>query len=452
MPETTTFLVGTNITVDGDSEYQIYKGLPKTDTNTYIDDYAKLAETFVYSEISTTAEGGPEHEIVYVNEIVPNETAPQYDDLASVGINIRSSAEWQQFAQFSSYVTGGKECTRMLGGSGATHLFPDVLYDLMTNTRYGAGSFIKSYMIDTTEFATAAQWCQGRKYFYDAAVAEPINIRQWAADLAATHLLQFGEIDGKYFLRPAISFSAVSIAGLFTAGNIAEGSFQLQYFDPEDRDPIQVSVNYREERPSNDLTSPGLFPVVREVLVREATGSETDPTEQFDMSEYCTSRAHAIDAAKFLIRMRRIPTHTISFKTTHDGLTAGLAPGDYIKVAMDETEYDQFNNGVVTPEGALVSTKPLANGSYDVIAWDGTEGTPPADMTLSVSGKTARPVGIVFTVKLPSTQVRVYQVERITPDDEGAFTIEAMHMPVNDSGILEVADGFDTAGNWTIQD
>jgi len=27
-----------------------------------------------------------------------------------------------------------------------------------------------------------------------------------------------------------------------------------------------------------------------------------------------------------------------------------------------------------------------------------------------------------------------------------------MHMPVNDSGILEVADGFDTAGNWTIQD
>ena len=340
----------------------------------------------------------------------------------------------------------------MLGGSGATHLFPDVLYDLMTNTRYGAGSFIKSYMIDTTEFATAAQWCLDRKYFYDAAVAEPINIRQWAADLAATHLLQSGEIDGKYFLRPAISFSAVPIAGLFTAGNIAEGSFQLQYFDPEDRDPIQVSARYREERPSNDLTSPGLFPVVREVLVREATGSDTDPIEQLDMSAYCTSRAHAIDAAKFLIRMRRIPTHTITFKTTHDGLTAGLAPGDYIKVAMDETEYDEFNNGIVTPEGALISTKPLDGGSHQVIAWNGVEGDPPFDAALVVSGNTASPKGIVFTVKIPSTQVRVYQVERITPDDEGTFTIEAMHMPVNSSGILEVADGFDTAGNWTIQD
>ena len=431
-------------------------GLPLVDANTYIDDYGKLAETFVYSEITSSAESGPEHEIVYVNEIVPNDSTPAYDDLALVGINIRSSAEWRQFAQFSSYVAGGKECALMLGGFGATHLFPDVLYDLMTNARYGAGSFIKPYMIDATEFATAAQWCLDRKYFYDAAVAEPINIRQWAADLAATHLLQFGEIDGKYFLRPAISFTAVSIAGLFTAGNIAEGSFQLQYFDPEDRDPIQVSVRYREERPSNDLASPGLFPVVREVLVREsdsAGGSNTDPIEQLDMSPYCTSRAHAIDAAKFLIRMRRIPTHTITFKTTHDGLMAGLSPGDYIKVAMDETEYDEFNNGVVTSEGALVSTKPLSNGTYNVIAWDGTEGTPPADATLFVSadGKTATPTGIVFTVKLPSTQVRMYQVERITPDDEGTFTIEAMHMPANNSGILEVADGFDTAENWEIQ-
>ena len=456
MPEATTFLAGTTMTVDGGNEYQIYKGLPKVDSNTYIDDYAKLAETFVYSEINSTAEGGTEHEIVYVNEIIVNATAPNYDNLALVGINIRSSAEFQQFSQFSAYVTGGKECTKLLGGSGATHLFPDVLYDLMTNATYGAGTLIKPYMINTAEFQAAAAWCQGRKYFYDAAIAEQINIRQWAADLAATHLLQFGEIDGKYFLRPALSFTAVPISGLFTAGNIAEGSFKLTYFDPEDREPIQVSVRYREERPGNDLTNPGLFPVVREVLVREsdaAGGSSGDRVEQLDMSAYCTSRNHAIDAAKFLIRMRRIPQHVITFKTMHDALVSRIAPGDYIKMAMDETEYDEFNNGAVTSQGALVSTKPLTDGTYAVVAWDGTEGSPPADATLTVSGggTTATPTGIVFTVKLPSTQVRVYQVERIAPDDEGAFTIEAMHMPVNSSGILEVADGFDTAGNWTIQ-
>ena len=432
-----------------------YNGLPLVDNTTYIDDYGKLAETFVYSELSSSADSGPEHSIVYVNEIVPNSTAPQYDNLALAGINIRSSAEFQQFSQFSAYVTGGRECTRLLGGSGSTHLFPDILYDLITNDRFGAGSFVKGYMVDSPEFAAAAQWCQDRKYFYDGAVSEPVNVRQWSADLAATHLLQFGESNGKYFLRPAISFTAVPIAALFTAGNIAPDSFKLRYFDPEDRDPIQVSVRYREERTATDPTSPGLFPVVREVLVRELVSgaSATDPIEQIDMSSYCTSREHAIDAAKFIIRMRRIPQHVINFLTTHEGVMSNIAPGDYIKVAMDETEYDQFNNGAVTPEGALVSTKALADGTYDVVAWDGTEGTPPADATLTVSnnGTTATPTGVVFTVKISGTQMRVYQIERITSGDDGLFTIEAMHMPVNSSGVLEVADGFDTAGNWIIE-
>lgn len=461
----TLFSAGATFDASANNNFiRIYKGLPPVDTSSYIDDYAKLAETFVYSEITTTAKSAPEHEIVYVNEIVENQTTPVYDDLALVGINIRSSAEFQQFAQFSTYVTGGKVCNLLPlsgGTTGATHLFPEVLYDLLTNTRYGAGSLIKADMIDEASFTAAAQWCQDRKYFYDAAIAEPINIRQFAADLSATHLLQFGESDGKYFLNTALPISGSSlqvtapIAGLFTAGNIAEDSFQLQYFDPEDRDPIQISVKYREERPSTDLNSPGLFPVVREVLVREDVpeASETDPTEQVDVSDFCTSREHAIDAAKFLIRMRRIPTHTISFATTHDAVVSSLAPGDYIKVAMDETEYDEFNNGVVTPEGALVSTKALADGTYNVVAWDGTEGTPPADTTLTVSsgGKTASPVGVVFTVKLPSTQIRVYQIERISPTDDGTFTIEALHMPVNSSGVLQVADGFDTASNWVIE-
>jgi len=189
------------------------------------------------------------------------------------------------------------------------------------------------------------------------------------------------------------------------------------------------------------------------MLVREASGSATDPVESIDLSDYVTSREHAIDAAKFIIRMRRIPTHAISFRTTHEGALAKFGPSDYIRVAMDETQYDEFNNGVVTAAGALVSTKPLADGTYNVIAWDGTEGAPPADATLVVSngGTTATPTGVVFTVKLPSTQVRTYQIERITPDEEGTFNIEAVHMPTNASGVLELADGFDTAGNWVTE-
>jgi len=436
-------------------------GIPRSDTNyangdySYLDTWGKLAEAFIYEEVQSSASGGPEHEVVYINEIVPNSIAPLYDNLAILGLNIMSSVEWQQFGQFSCYVTGGKTCRRLRDSLtvGATHLFPDVLLDLMTNATYGAGDLITDNMIDLDAFRIAADWCYDRKYFFDGVQADRVNLRQWAADIAAAHLLNFGESDGKFYLRPALQFTAVSIKGLFTAGNIVEGSFKLQYLEPEEREPIQVSVRYREERASTDLTNPGIFPTEREVLVREATGSATDPVESIDLSDYVTSRKHAIDAAKFIIRMRRIPTHAISFRTTHEGALAKFGPSDYIRVAMDETQYDQFNNGVVTASGALISTKPLSDDSYAVIAWDGTEGSPPADTTLVVSGggTTATPAGIIFTVKLPSTQVRTYQIERITPDEEGTFNIEAVHMPTNASGVLELADGFDTDGNWVIE-
>ena len=418
-----------------------------------IDTWGKLAESFIFDEVVSSATA-PEHEVTYVNEIVTNSTAPNYDNLSLIGVNISSSVEWQQFSQFSCYVTGGKTCRQLRSSLavGATHLFPDIALDLMTNSTYGRGDLISDGMIDLVSFEDAADWCYSRKYFFDGVVADKLNIRQWCADIAATHLLIFGESDGKFFLKPALQFNAVDIAGLFTAGNIVEGSFKLQYFDPEDREPVQISVRYREERASTDLTNPGMFPTVREVLVRESAASSTVVLETVDMSDYCTSRDHAIDAAKFVIRMRRIPTHTVTFTTTHEGVLMAMAPSDYIKVAMDATEYDEFNNGIVTPEGALVSTKALTDGTYSVIAWNGDSNTDPASTTLTVSnsGKTATPTGVVFTVELPATQVRTYQIERITPTEEGAYTIEAIHMPTNSSGVLEIADGFDTAGNWTI--
>ena len=326
----------------------------------------------------------------------------------------------------------------------------------MTNKTYGRGDLIVDEMIKLDEFRAAAQWCQDRRYFYDGAVADQVNLRQWTADVAAMHLCFFAEVDGKFLLRPAMPCSGNSlnvvapITGLYTAGNIVEGSFKLQYLAPEDREPIQVSVRYREERASTDPNNPGMFPTVRELLIREYTESSDIEREALDMSDFCTSREHAIDAAKFMIRMRRIPTHTIQFSTTYEGILSETGPGDYIRVAMDTTEYDELNNGIVTNDGALLSTQPL-QGNVSVFAWDGTEGQPPYQATLSTDGKTATPTGIVFTVINASSQTRTYQIESIKPNEDGTFSIEAVHMPTTSSGYLVIADGFDTPGNWTIE-
>jgi hypothetical protein len=430
--------------------------LKRVDENNYIDAWGKLAEFFVYDAVESSASGGPEHEVIYVNEIVRNSDAPQYSNLGLIGINIVSSSEWQQFSQFSAYVTGGIKCRRLRNNSsqGPTHLFPDILLDLFTNQRYGKGESIPDSLIDLQSFKNAADWCFERRYFFDGVISERINLRQWAADNAANNLLIFGESDGKFFLRQGITFEPVTIRALFTAGNISEGSFQVQYLDPEDREPIQVSVKYREERANNSIANPGIFPIEREILIRETVGSDTDPIESIDLTDSCTNRKHAIDVAKYLIRFRRIPTHTIRFQTTFEGTLSKLSPSDYIQVVMDVTQFNEFNNGVVTDSGALISTQPLANGTYDVIAWDGKSTSIPSTTSLVVSngGKTATPKNIVFTRTPNQITKRTYQIERISPEEDGTFSIEAVHMPINNSGILQIAAGFDTNSNWIIQD
>ena len=434
-----------------------------TGYSSMIDEFMTCAEDFIYEEITSSAKNGPEHSVSYVNEIVTGQTG-NYSNLALVGINIRSSTEWQQFTQFSGYVKQGIKSRRLDSYTGLpfnptpNHLyrFPEILLDLMSNDRYGMGDLIKDEMIDIAAFKEANDWCQSRSYFFNGVVADQINLRQYAADLAATHLLYFAEINGQFTLKPALpvsgsTFVAADIKGLFTVGNILEDSYQIEYLNPEDREPIEVSVTYREERSPSDLSSEGAFSTVKEALIKEAGYTPLD-TVSLDMTDYCTQRSHAIDAAKFIIRMRRLTDHVVRFKVTHESVYNNIAPGDYINVAMDATEYSDFSNGGVTGAGDLVTSEAFADGNYSVFAWDPDSGNDPSVQTLAVtgSGTRATPTGIIFTEIKSSQESRTYQVEQITADQDGTFTIEALHMPVTAAGIPLVADGFDTASNWTI--
>jgi hypothetical protein len=223
----------------------------------------------------------------------------------------------------------------------------------------------------------------------------------------------------------------------------------MQYLDAEDRLPIQVSIKYREERGADSLTNPGLFPTERELLIREQGTAETEKVEQIDVSDYVTSRAHAIDIAKFIIRMRRLPTHGIKFQTTYDGLTANLAPGDYIRCAIDTSYYDDFNNGVVAANGQLTSTQSLSDGQYQVFAWDGSGDTGPDETTLTVSnsGTTASPTGIIFSVQNVISSIRTYQIESLGVEENGAITVEAVHMPTE-----EMTANWTSPTAWVIEE
>lgn len=447
-----------------------HQGVGYTDPNYGVmtDAWGKVAEAFCYDEIQTSISQGPEHEIAYVNVITENDFTPLYDNLSLLGLNIRASQQWTQLSQVSVYVTQGRTVRRLLQNDtmGASNLFPDILRDLLLSPRFGMGESITEAQIDLDSFRRAAQWCESRRYYFDGVIAEKANLRQWAADTAGAMLLEFLQRDGKFALEPSIIFSQqtavdipygpVPISGIFTAGNIVENSFSMEFLSEEDRQPIQVSVKFREERFRDNYSSPGLFPVEREIVVREASASSSVPTESFNIGDYCTNFEQAIDFSCYIIRIRRLVTHSIKFSTTPDGIDTGIRAGDYIKVALDFTYYDEFANGVILEDGTIVSTRPdlMTPGTHAATYWNGSDDdVVEGNITVNNAGM-GSPAGVVFIKKNINSQIRVYKIESISLGENGVIDIEAVHHPVDANGISMIGQNwttYTTDANWIIK-
>ena len=288
--------------------------------------------------------------------------------MSLIGLNIRSSKELRNLDQLSVYCTGG-----IRNGRGEhINLFPEVFNDLLRNPRYGTGEFFDGDQIDGDSFAQAATWTKDRKYFFDGAISEKINLRTWGAERARDFLLDLSISGGQFKLTPTVNFyGAEQVTALYSSGNIIEDSLSVNYFDTQDRlDPI-VTVRWREERRDSSLDSKGLFPQIREFSVRRAGVSENAPVIQVDLSNFCTNREHALDRAKLECQSKRYITHAVSFKTVPSEI--GIQAGSIIKLGIETVYYEQPQNGAISNTGEVTSWPPLADGTYSALIWDGSQ-------------------------------------------------------------------------------
>ena len=410
------------------------------DNQSMADSYARVAEAFCYDEIQTTVDGSPEHEIVYINTILPNNVAPQYDDLALVGMNIRASREFSNLSQFSVYMNRG------LGGF---HDFPSVLKDILTNERYGAGEIISPSQIDTASFAAATAFTNSRNYYFDGTISSPINIRLWASQVARNFLLDLIVRNGKWSLEPIVVFDKPEpITGLFTAGNIIEDSFELSYLDQDQRQPPRVSVKWRQEQTGGDVDNSGLFPIIREVTVREKSTPIDAPIESIDISNYATSQKHAIDLGKFECRFRRLSTHQVQFKTTVD--QAALELGKCFKLGLETLSYDQPANGYISESGEVTSWPELADGKYAVLTWNGQSNSLQETTIEVINGKSTTARGAVFCRQDSTTVTQTYKVTALAFDEEGNLDVEAIHWPTDSNGVSLLTKDFEVTTEFQV--
>ena len=407
----------------------------REDGNYHADAYARMAESFVFNEMATSATQ-PEHEIVYLDTQTTNQTEPLYDNIAMVGLNIRSSREITALQQFSVY------CNQ---GIGSTNLFPMVLLDLFTNERYGTGKVLNPAQIDQDSFALMADWTEQRRYFFDGIVDSKVSIRAWGTEVANNYLLDLVVRNGKFAIQPKVDFgSNPTVSALFTAGNIIDDTFQFSTSDEQNRILPRVSVRWREERAD---AQNGLFPVVRQVTVREAATPADAPLESVDVSAYCTSERHAIDLAKWLCRQRRLVTHSISFETTPT--EAALDIGSVFKLGMESITYEQPQNGAVAANGEVTAWPPIADGTYDVLLYDG--GNSVTETTLTISNGKSANTSSVFCLRGVGRNAETYKTQSLSYTEDGNIAVEATVYPCDSTGASLITEGWDLADNWVIE-
>jgi hypothetical protein len=390
--------------------------------------------SFYNSLLSKSNESGPEHQIVYVNEMVSNPSAPQYSKLTTAGLALKASRNFNSLNQLRVWLANGISVRKFqldaANEVGPSNKFTDLVYYLLTDKTAGAGNIVSPQLIDTEKLPATSQFLKQNKLFFDGAIDQPTNIRQFISDLAPFFLCSFVISNGRFSIIPAvptdtagsISAQPVKIQQLFTSGNIIENSFSVEYLSTEERKNFQAVVRYRTA-PRNQ------FPEENTLVVKWSDLPESSTLETFDMTQYCTSRAHAFMTAKYFMSLRRRVTHTIRLRTTPFGLS--LAPGDYIRVITQASPYNAANNGVVDSNLNITSVTPLADGVYKVAYWNASFDDVETENMTVASGKAVEPkfVDSIFTLVNDTVSSGTYMVEQLTLSEEGLVDIVAVEFP-----------------------
>jgi hypothetical protein len=176
-----------------------------------------------------------------------------------------------------------------------------------------------------------ATFCTNTGLFFNGIIEQSVNVINYISSTAPFFLMSFISSNGRYSLQPLlplttgnqIKTTALTPVLTFTEDEIIPGSFEKQYIDADERRAVNISLTWRE-------ADPLIIGIQRTTTVRYPGTDSNAPTQQFDMTDFCTSAAHATLYGKYELARRKFSTHTISFTTPL--LTTSLLPTQIIKI------------------------------------------------------------------------------------------------------------------------
>ena len=486
-PQTVFDLIAGDPYVDPDSyDQQNHDDTDFPSHNTYFLDQRNtnpnnaIADYFLYDTEDSSHSNGPEHEITHINEIIhegadSSHAKINYEKLAIAGLRIGASPNFNQFASLSCFIQEGIKVHRLIKdpsdneGPGNTIIDPltgksnrfqstdnivEIVYDLLTNTDYGAGDIAGIKAVNVSEMQEGARYCLANGFSWNGIIDKELNLREFIFENAGYCFLDFCIVGGQFSLRPGVPVDGngqirynitrtqmeSEVKALFTDGNMKD--LQVTFLTPEERRMFKATVMYRQDEQDG-------FPETKALTIAYRKPEETDsdaflrkaealPEEKFDMSGWCTNENHAKKFAAFALATRKDVDHGITFETTPISVL-NLRAGDYIRVMTEMTHTSRFKNGSIDNDLNIVSRETIS-GSQKIYFWKPGENNVVNDDTFVFAGNGKAPDDVlrntIFTVVDETTEDRLYKIESITHGEEGFIKIGASHVPFDEDGFM----------------
>ena len=436
-----------------------------------------IADYFLYDTESSSHSNGPEHEITYINEIIHEgekreDATINYEKLAIGGLRIGASSNLNQLASFSCFIEQGIKVQRLIDDlgvnktinslTGKSDLFEstdnivEIVYDLLTNTDYGAGDIAGIKAVNVSDMQESAKYCLENKFRWNGIIDKELNLREFIFENAGYCFLDFCIVGGQFSLRPGLPTNGdgsirydvtrddmdKEVKALFTDGNMKD--LQVTFLTPEERRMFKATVIYRQD------TKDG-FPETKAKTIAYRKSDQTDndaflraaealPEEVFDMSGWCTDENHAKKFAAFALVTRKDVDHGITFETTPISVL-NLRAGDYIRVMTEMTHTSRFKNGSIDNDLNIVSRETIS-GSQKIYFWEPGENNVVNEDTFVFAGNGKAPSDVlkntIFTVVDETNEDRLYKIESITHGEEGFIKIAASHVPFDEDGYMSL--------------
>jgi len=216
---------------------------------------------------------------------------------------------------------------------GPSNQFVDFAMLLFTQLKRANGSatFDIAMPINVTNMQNLATFANQYGLHFNGMLEQSVNVIDYISSTAPFFLLSFISVGGQYRLEPllplngsyAIQTTAITPVIVFDEDNILPGSYSKVYFNLDERRNVRVSLLWRE-------ADPLIIGIQRTTSIRYTATVSDAPIVQYDMTDFCTSAAHATMYGKYELARRKYSTHSISLQTPL--LTTALKPTSIIKV------------------------------------------------------------------------------------------------------------------------